>query len=107
MVTQYPDTIVITIQAAPEQNPASGVYEASTGASTVLTFDCRAEQNEEGKVIPGADGGKIEFAFEVYMPRTSDIIPRGAQYSLSKGSQTYTGVVLGASNGQLNSRLWL
>lgn len=102
---RYPDSIAITVTEEPTQN-ASGYFSA--GASAVYTFDCRAEINGAGRKIPGADGALIDFSFEVYMPPTTTIIPRDSDYVLETARNgTVTGKVKRASNGQLNSRLWL
>lgn len=105
MITQYPDSITITVSASASQN-ASGVWSA--GATAGYTFDCRAEVNGMGKKIPGNDGSLIDYSFDVYMPKTTTVIPRDSDYTLnSLLNGIITGKVKRASNGQLNSRLWL
>lgn len=102
---QYPDSIVITVPASGSQN-ASGIWTA--GASGVHTFLCRVEVNGTGKKIAGADGGIIDYAFDVFMPITTVVIPAGSNFVLTALSNgTISGKVVHASNGQLNSRLWL
>jgi len=102
---QYPDSIAITVTEAPVQN-ASGFFTA--GASAVYTFDCRAEVNGIGRKITGIDGAVIDYVFEVYMPGTTTIIPRDSDYVLNTAANgIYTGKIKRATNGQLNSRLWL
>jgi hypothetical protein len=102
---QYPDSIAITVSASATQN-ASGFWTA--GASAEYTFSCRAEMNGVGRKIAGDDGALMDYAFEVYMPQTTTIIPRDSDYVLtSLLNGIITGKVKRASNGQLNSRLWL
>jgi len=104
-MTQYPDSIVITTAASGSQN-ASGIWTA--GAITNYTFSCRAEVNGTGKKIVGADGMMMDYSFQVFMPLTTVVIPDGSDFvltALSNGS--VSGKVKRASNGQLNSRLWL
>lgn len=105
MISQYPDSITITVSASASQN-ASGVWIA--GGSTDYTFDCRAEVNGTGKKIPGVDGSLIDYSFDVYMPSTAIVIPRDSDYVLnSLLNGVISGKVKRASNGQFNSRLWL
>lgn len=104
-MVQYPDSIVVTTSASGWQN-ASGIWTA--GATTDYTFDCRAEVNGTGKKIAGIDGGLIDYSFDVFIPVTTVVIPVGSDFvltALSNGS--ISGKVKRASNGQLNSRLWL
>lgn len=104
---QYPHSIVLTIQPEPEQNPVTGIFTASTGAVEAYTLDCRAEMNTAGKKLLGKDGASVEYKFDVYLPRTDIVIPIDADYVLTVSNRTFQGKVLGASNGQLNSRIWL
>jgi hypothetical protein len=104
-MTQYPDSIAITISASASQN-ASGVWTA--GASAGFTSNCRAEVNGEGRQIASDDGELMDYSFEVYMPPKTTIIPRDADYVLTTlVNGVLTGKVKRASNGQLNSRIWL
>ena len=102
---QYPDSIAITVCASASQN-ASGFW--TEGASAGYTFDCRAEVNGIGRKITGDDGVLMDYSFEVYMPATTVIIPRDSDYILNS---LLNGIIAGkvkrASNGQLNSRIWL
>jgi len=103
-MVEYPDSIVITVKAAATQVNGDWV----SGSDTDYTFDCRIEPNGEGNKIAGADGALIDFDFMCYMPQTTTIITSGSAFvvtSLNNG--TITGDVKRASNGQLNSRLWL
>jgi hypothetical protein len=104
-MVQYPDSIAIITAASGSQN-ASGIWTA--GASGLYTFSCRAKVNGTGKRIPGKDGSMIDYSFDVFMPVTTVVIPEGSDFvltALSNGS--ISGKVKRASNGQLNSRLWL
>jgi hypothetical protein len=104
-MNQYPDTITITTAASGWQN-ASGVWVS--GATGTNSYDCRAEVNNSGRRIVSADGAAVEYTFEVFLPVMTTVIPVGSDFSLaSANSGTFTGKVKRASNGQLNSRLWL
>jgi hypothetical protein len=104
-MTQYPDSIVVTTSASGAQN-ASGVWTA--GATTDYTFDCRAEVNGTGKKVVGKDGMMMDYSFQVFMPLTTVVIPDGSDFVLTALSNgVISGKVKRASNGQLNSRLWL
>jgi hypothetical protein len=101
---QYPDSIAITVRAS--ASLASGVWTA--GATAGYTFNCRAEVNGTGRKVPGDDGVLIDYAFDVYIPKTETIIPRDSDYVLtSLLNGIIEGKVKRASNGQLNSRIWL
>uniref|UniRef100_A0A6M3JSR3 Uncharacterized protein n=1 Tax=viral metagenome TaxID=1070528 RepID=A0A6M3JSR3_9ZZZZ len=104
-MVQYPDSIVITTAASGWQN-ASGVWTA--GATGTYTFDCRAEVNGTGRKIVGNDGALIDYAFQVFLPVMTVVIPPASDFVLTALSNgTITGKIKRASNGQLNSRLWL
>jgi hypothetical protein len=104
-MVQYPDSIVVTTAASGWQN-ASGVYVP--GATGINTFLCRAEVNGTGKKTVGADGALIDYAFDVFMPVTTVVIAPGSDFVLTALTNgTISGKVKRASNGQLNSRLWL
>lgn len=100
-LTQYPDSIVVSWQNEPTQG-ASGDYTA--GSTVSNTFDCRAEINTKAGKIMGSDGQLIDFAQMVYMPLTTVIIAVDSNYLLNG---LVSGKVKRASNGQLNTRLWL
>ena len=104
-MVQYPDSIVVTTSASASQN-ASGVWTA--GATGSYSLDCRAEVNGSGRRITSADGALIDYSFLVFMPVMTTVIPPGSDFVLTALSDgTITGQVKRASNGQLNSRLWL
>lgn len=103
---QYPDSITVSIVTAPTQNTTT--LQWTEGSSVNHTFNCRAEVNGTGRRIPGSDGSLIEFAYTVYMPLTETIIPPDSVFTLTSSRfGTVQGRVLRASNGQLNSRLWV
>jgi hypothetical protein len=104
MVTQYPDSIVVSWQNEPTQG-ASGDFTA--GATGSNTFSCRAEINTKAGKIMGSDGQLIDFTQMVYMPLTTVEIAVGSDYVLTSLNGTVSGKVKRASNGQLNTRLWL
>jgi hypothetical protein len=104
-MTQYPDSIVVTTSASGSQN-ASGIW--TSGVTTNYTFLCRAEVNGAGRKIAGADGGLVDYSFIVFMPVSTVVIPIGSDFVLTALTNgIISGKVKGASNGQLNSRLWL
>jgi len=103
---QYPDSIVVTVVTAATKDEESGLY--TEGSTTPYTFSCRAEVNGTGRQIPGKDGSLIVYAYTVYMPGTETILPPDSGYTLTSDRfGTVTGKLLRASNGQLNSRIWL
>ncbi len=104
-MNQYPDSIVITTAASGSQN-ASGVW--ASGVVTNYTFACRAEVNGRGSKIAGVDGALIDYSFNVFLPVQTVVIPEGSSFVLTAlNNGTIRGKVKRASNGQLNSRLWL
>jgi hypothetical protein len=104
-MNQYPDGIVITTTASGSQN-ASGVW--ASGTATNYTFSCRAEVNGTGRKIAGKDGALVDYSFQVFLPVTTVVIPPGSSFVLTALTNgTIRGKVKRASNGQLNSRLWL
>ena len=106
MVSQYPDTIKVTIVVPPMKDVLTGKY--TPGSSTAHTFRCRAEINKVGSTISGVDGSQVNYTFDVYMPQITTLIPDGTSFVLAT---LMNGVINGktkrASNGQYNSRLWL
>ena len=102
---QYPDSISVVIAASATQS-ASGGWTA--GATSNFSSDCRVEANTGGRKIVAADGSLTDFAFSVFMPPTTTIIPSDSEYTLTS---LLNGVIEGrvklSFNGQLNSRLWL
>jgi hypothetical protein len=105
-MTQYPDTIVITVTTPATQNTSTGLWTA--GTSTTYTLECRAETNSKAAKVAGNDGVMIDFAFNCYLPVMTTVIPFGSAFTLTLANNgTVTGKIKGAKNGQLNSRLWL
>ena len=103
---QYPDSIVITVAGTATQNATTGEWTA--GTPTIYTFDCRAEANVAAKKIAGQDGVLIDYVFNCYLPLMSTVIPVGSDFTLNSLSNgVIKGTIKRASNGQLNSRLWL
>lgn len=104
MFEQYPDSIVITVNADPSE--VDGVY--ASGTATDYTFKGRAEENGSGRKLVAPDGSEIDYAFIYYMPATRTQITEGSDFVLTKvNNPTVRGKVKRAVNGQLNSRLWL
>jgi hypothetical protein len=105
MVEQYPHTIIITTVTEPVQDEETGLFEE--GTPTVYLFKCRAERNGGAGRIIGADGTEIIYSHSIYLPRMTTVIPVDSGYVLTMGEETMRGKVKGASNGQMNSRLWV
>ena len=104
-MVEYPDSIALVVKTAATRDSDGDWVE---GTSTDYTFDCRIEPNGEGQKIAGADGVIMDFDFMCYLAQTTTIIPVGSSFvvtSLNNGEKT--GDVKRASNGQLNSRLWI
>ncbi len=99
---QYPHTIQVNWKTESTKDEDSGDW--IEGVDVNHTFDCRAVPNGKAKKIAGDDGQLIEYAFDVYMPKTDVEIPFGADYTLNGSTK---GTVKRAHNGQLNSRIWL
>lgn len=77
---QYPNSIVITVYAEATQD-ATGKW--TKGATTVYILACRAEANVSGNKIAGDDGVFTDFAYTVYLPKMSTIIPARSDYILT------------------------
>ncbi len=101
MVKQYPHTITVSWKPKATQDE-NGNWITPEGDS-VFESVCRAEPNGKGQILRGTDGSEIYFAYTVYMPKTSVIIPKDAKVVIGE----ITGKVKRHENGQLNSRLWL
>ena len=105
MITQYPDTIVITVPTQATQD-SNGNW--IPGADTIYTFSCRVETNSSGRQVMGDDGVLYDYNFICYLPQMSTVIPRETNYVLTKlNGGIFSGKIKNQSNGQLNSRLWL
>jgi len=107
MIEQYPHTIVITVRPDVIQDPVSGSFSRVTGSDVVYTLECRAETNSRNGKIVGRDGASVDYSFTVYMPQMDTVIPWESDCVLTIGTQSINGKVKGASNGQMNSRIWL
>ena len=107
MVSQYPDTLIITWEPTPVQD-GNGEWEPSGGENGRFEGVCRIEPNGKGQKIAGVDGALIDFAFNVFMPKTSYVIPVEANvFITTRNGQSINSTVKRNYNGQLNSRLWL
>ena len=101
MVKQYPHTIAVNWKPKATQDANLNWVE---GSVQNFTIECRAEVNSSGRKTSGIDGTLVDYAFTIYMPLTSTVIPIGANYTLNG---TIVGTVKGAWNGQFNSKLWV
>ena len=105
MIVQYPDSITVSIASAGTQG-SNGNY--SDPSITTYTYACRAETNVSGRKVIGIDGTMKDFAYICFMPRISIEVPTDSSYSLTKADGSiFSGAVKNASNGQLNTRIWL
>ena len=100
MITQYPDTITVTWEG--EASLVDNVW--TPGEPVTFTSECRPEMNKGAQKIAGKDGTAIEYVMVIYMPKTDIEIPENANYVLNGKMK---GIVKGAKNGQLNSRIWV
>ncbi len=106
MVSQYPDIVTITRQPEYVQD-ANGIMNAS-GTPEIFTSECRAERAGKNPVINTVDGQALNYAFIVYMPKTSEIFSFGNEVSITKADGSIiTGTLKESSNGQFNTRLWV
>jgi len=135
MITQYPDTIVITIPTQATQD-SNGNWVA--GHKVDYTFLCRAEANSAARRIAGNDGILLDYKLLCYAPlegvvdvlittQDGDYITTEKGEAITVGSlitymensaeasyvltkmcgSIFSGNVKNSFNGQLNSRLWL
>lgn len=105
MVAQYPHSIEVRWKGQPIQDANGDWVE---GDETTFTSMCRAEFNGEARTIVGVNGSAISYSFEVYMPRTTTVIPYGANAEIIlASSHILKGSVKNQRNGQLNSQLWV
>lgn len=106
MVSQYPDIVTITRQPAYTQD-ANGIMN-TTGTPVTFISECRAEKAGKNPVINTVDGQALNYAFIVYMPKTSEIFSFGDGVSVTKADGSIiTGTIKDSSNGQFNTRLWV
>lgn len=122
---QYPDIISLTIGGTSQQG-TDGTWTVPT--KTKYTFNCRAEVNNSGRKIIGADGQYYDYHFACYAPLDglvtiltgatetnstvglviADIEHSEAKYELlNTYGKTLTGSMKRAHNGQFNARVWL
>ena len=105
VIVQYPDSITVMI-ASPGTLGTDGNY--SDPSIATYTYACRAETNVSGRKVIGIDGTMKDYAIICYMPRISLKVPTDSSYSLTKADGSiFSGAVKNASNGQLNTRIWL
>lgn len=104
---QYPHTIKLSWTARGLQfNELTGDYKQASDKQE-FTSNCRIEGNSSNRVIHGVDGSAIEYSSTVYLPSLDFEIPDGADYELTNKVSAMKGKVIHASNGQLNTRIWL
>jgi len=102
---QYPDNIVLTI-TTPAYQDANSNWVA--GTTSTLTSSCRLEPNGTGRQVMGDDGVLRDYAYTCYLPQMTTVVPSGSTYvATTLNNGVVSGTVKRASNGQLNSRLWL
>lgn len=101
---QYPHTATFTIEVPATQGDGGKWIKGSTSS---FLSECRLTPNGQGKTITGADGKAIEFAWTMYAPLMTTVIPEGTKVSVVMENETVTGVVKRQHIGQLNTRVWL
>lgn len=105
MVTQYPDTVKVTV-TAPATRDASGNYTLATTTTTELTG--RWEANGKGLFVATEGGQQIVYSGIVYLPKGTAKPPYGAKVEVYRDTVLIaTGTVQNFSAGQLNCRMWL
>jgi len=104
MVEQYPHTATFTLKVAASQG-AGGNW--TPGSESSLQTECRLEANGQGKTITGVDGQAVEFAWTMYSPLMTTVIPAGTAVSVVMENETVKGTVKRQHIGQLNTRIWL
>ena len=105
-LTQYPDSIVLTVITPASQDTTTGIWTA--GSTSTLTYACRLEPNGTGRQMMGDDGVLRDYAYTCYLPQMTTVVPTGSTYvATTLNNGTISGTVKRPSNGQLNSRLWL
>ena len=104
MVEQYPDSIIVTVSTPAVQDESSGNF--TPGSEVTYTWECRAEVNGSERKVADSEGTLLDYAFDIYLPLMETVVPFGSPYQLTRGGAHYSGTIKGASNGQLNSRLW-
>ena len=104
-MVRYPHNVSVTWTATPSKDTSGDWVE---GSESTFTSECRAEANGEGKTIAGQDGSRVDFAFEVFLPKTDTVIPFGASVEITISTGVVVkGTVKNHDNGQLISRLWV
>lgn len=104
VVRQYPHKITATWGNVSQDE--NGDWITSSGGT--FESDCRAEPNGEGKTLTGEDGSQLYFHFSVYLPKTSEIIPVGAQIKIELAKNSVVKSTLKRQhNGQFNTQLWV
>ena len=106
-MTQYPDSIVLTVITPASQDTTTGIW--TEGTTTVLpSKPCRLEPNGTGRQVMGDDGVLRDYAYTCYLPQMTTVVPTGSTYvATTLNNGVISGTVKRPSNGQLNSRLWL
>jgi len=104
-MTQYPDSITITV-VVPATQDSTGSW--TQGSSTTFTSICRLEPNGSGRQIIGDDGVLVDFEYKAYLPPVTTVISKGSTFVATMANNgTITGTIKRPYNGQLNSQLWL
>lgn len=101
---QYPHNATFTIEV-PALQDADGSW--TQGGTSSLQTECRLEPNGQGRTITGVDGKAIEFAWTMFAPLMTTVIPAGSEVSVIMDNETIPGVVKRQHIGQLNTRVWL
>ena len=105
MVKQYPDHIVVKVQAEPYQDDNNNWVQPE---AVNFESDCRGEPNRSNAVIKTGDGAEKYYDYNVYMPKTTTELPVGSDIVLTlHDGLVVKGMVKRAHNGQLNSRVWV
>ena len=76
MVVQYPDILKFDlISGGSTGTDENGDTVIIPGSKVEIGIKCRFEPNAEGKLILSNDGGKLEYAWDVFAPLDQQDVP--------------------------------
>lgn len=81
MVSQYPHTLIVQWYTEPVTKD-NGLVQRGVLVGP-YAYSCRAEANSYGKKIVGTDGSLIEYTYSIYLPKSIELVPHDAEFTLS------------------------